>query len=96
MIKRYFLLRCLLPCLIACSSAAHAAPITWVAQSPNNDMNDSANWNPNTIPVSSDDAIFSSTIRGIATNPTESSAPFSVSTFNFPSNAWNGFPTTNH
>ena len=78
------MLRYIFPCLIACSSSVHAASITWVAQNPNNDMNDSANWNPNTIPGSSDDAIFNSTISHINTNPTENSAPFSVSTFNFP------------
>jgi autotransporter-associated beta strand protein len=87
MIKHYFLLQCIFPCLIAYSSAAHAAPITWVAQSPNNDMNDSANWNPNSIPGSSDEAVFDSTLFGIDTNPTENSSPFSVSTFNFPNNA---------
>ena len=50
-------------------------------------MNDSANWNPTTVPGSSDNAIFDSRIFGIDTNPTENSAPFSVSTFNFPSHA---------
>lgn len=83
MIKRYFLLQLIFPCLIAYSSAAHAAQIIWVAQSPNNDMNDPANWSPSTIPGSNDEAIFDSTIFGIDTNPTENSAPFSVSTFNF-------------
>lgn len=87
MINRYFLLRCIFSCLIACSSTAHAASITWVAQNPNNDMNDFANWNPNTIPGSSDNAIFDSTIVGIDTNPTENFAPFSVSGFNFPNKA---------
>lgn len=50
-------------------------------------MDNPANWNPSTVPGSGDNAIFNSAIPGIATNPTESSAPFSVSTFNFPSNA---------
>lgn len=50
-------------------------------------MNDSANWNPNTIPESNDDAIFNSAISGIDTNPTENSLPFFVSTFNFPRKA---------
>lgn len=87
MIKRSFFLHCILPCLIAYSSAAHSEEITWVAENPNNDMNDSGNWNPSTIPDSDDNAIFDSTLPGINTNPTESSAPFSVSTFNFPFNA---------
>lgn len=89
MIKRHFLLKCIFPCLIGCSSSACAESITWSAQNPNNDMNDSANWNPSTVPGSSDDAIFNSTIFGIDTNPTENSAPFSVSTFNFPFKASN-------
>lgn len=46
-------------------------------------MNDPANWNPSTIPGSSDNAIFNSTISGIDTKPTENSAPLSVSTFKF-------------
>lgn len=86
-IKRHFLLKCIFPCLIGCSSSISADLIIWTAQDPNNDMNDPANWNPNTIPGSSDDAIFNSTILGINTNPTENSIPFSVSTFNFSFNA---------
>ncbi len=50
-------------------------------------MNDPANWSSNTVPGSSDDAIFNSNITGIDTNPTENLAPFSISTFNFPFNA---------
>lgn len=84
MIKRHFLLKYIFPCLIGCSSPAYATSITWTAQNPNHDMNDPANWNPNTIPGSSDDAVFNSTITLINTNPTENSAPFSVSTFHFP------------
>src|SRR5579872_4098430 len=87
MISRHFLLHCVCPCLIICSSAAHAASITWIAQSPNNDLNDPANWNPNTVPGSSDDAVFDSTVSGIDTNPTDNSSPFSLSTFNFPNDA---------
>jgi len=83
MTNRYFLLQCVFSCLIVGSSTVHASEITWEAQSPNNDMNDSANWSPNIVPGSSDDAIFDSTISGIDTNPTENSTPFSVSTFNF-------------
>lgn len=87
MINRRFLLRCIFSGLIACSRNAHAASITWVAQNPNNDMNDSVNWNPNTIPGSGDEVIFNSNILGIDTNPTENYAPFSILTFNFPFNA---------
>ena len=87
MINRHFLLQCIFSGLIACSRNAHAASITWVAQNPNNDMNDSVNWNPNTIPGSGDDAIFNSSIPGTSTNPIESSVPFSVLNFNFPFNA---------
>ncbi len=84
MFNRNFWLPCIFSCLFALN---HAASITWVAEDPNNDMNDSANWNPNTVPGSSDDAIFDSTITGIDTNPTENTAPFSISTFNFLDNA---------
>ncbi len=87
MFNRYFLHQCIFSYLFVCSSTVDAASITWEAQSPNNDMNDSANWSPNTIPGSSDDAIFDSLISGIDTNPTENSAPFSVFTFNFLDNA---------
>lgn len=87
MINRRFLLQCTFYCLIACASKAQATSISWVAQTPGNNMNDSINWNPSTIPGSSDDATFNSNISGIDTNPTENSAPFSVSTFNFPFNA---------
>ncbi len=73
--------------LIFCSGSAHAAPVTWVASSPNNDMNDPVNWNPNTVPGAGDDAIFNSALPGIDFNPTENSAPFSVSTIQFPFNA---------
>ena len=87
MINRYFLPQCIFSCLIACFSNAMASSITWQAQNSNNDMNDSSNWDPNTVPGSSDTAIFSSDILDIETSPTENSAPFSVALFNFPFNA---------
>jgi autotransporter-associated beta strand protein len=87
MINLYFLLSCIFPCLIAYSNIAYAATITWVAQNPDNDINDPANWSPHTIPGSGDEAVFDSTISGINTSPTESSSSFSVSTFNFLNNA---------
>ncbi len=87
MINRYFSPRYIFCYLIASFSTAHAASITWVAQNPNSDMNNPTNWSSSTIPGSSDEVIFNSSISGIDTNPIESSTPFSVSTFNFPSNA---------
>jgi autotransporter-associated beta strand protein len=69
------------------SSAAFADPIIWFAESPANDMNDSDNWNPDNVPVSTDDAIFDSSIPGVSTNPTESFSPFSVLSFQFPTQA---------
>ena len=87
MIRRRFWLKYMFPCFIGCLTSASAQPITWTAQSPNSDMNNPANWTPNTIPGSSDNALFNSTISGVDTNPTENWAPFSVSTFNFPFNA---------
>jgi|GEM_PF-1925310 autotransporter-associated beta strand protein len=87
MFNSHFFLNCIFFCLIIFSSTAYAAAISWVAQNPNNDMNNSANWNPSTIPGSSDNAIFNSNIFAIDTNPTENFSAFSVSTFNFPFNA---------
>ncbi len=87
MIRKHFLRNCVFPCLILCSSTAHATSITWIAQNPNNDLNDSNNWNLNTVPGSSDNAVFDSAIFHIETNPINNSLPFSVSTFNFPHNA---------
>ena len=69
------------------SSCMQASTITWIAQSPNNDMNNASNWEPATIPGSGDLAVFDSSITGISTNPTESSAQFSVSALNFPNQA---------
>lgn len=60
-------------------------PITWTAPASNHDMNESVNWDPNMIPGTNDTAIFDSNISTV--NPIENSAPFSVSIFNFPSNA---------
>ena len=83
MAKHHYLLKGFFTYLIACSTTANAATITWTAQSPNNDMNNPSNWTPNTIPGSGDEAVFDSTISRISTNPIENSAPFSVSVFNF-------------
>jgi autotransporter-associated beta strand protein len=74
-------------CCITGFVTIHATPITWNAESPNNDMNSSANWNPNTVPGNSDIAIFDSTISNIDTSPTEISAGFSVLEFYFPNTA---------
>ncbi len=85
MVQRYLFIKGIF--FIATSAVVQAAPITWVAQSPNNDMNNTANWNPTTIPGAADDAIFNSAIAGVSTNPAENTAPFSVLTFNFPNAA---------
>lgn len=69
--------------LFAFSSAANAASISWEAQGANDNINNPINWNPNTVPGSNDQAVFDSLIFGINTSPTESSAPFSVSSFHF-------------
>lgn len=81
--NRYSLFTVTITCLILGSTDGNAATVTWVAQSPNNDLNDSANWSPNTVPGIGDDATFNSDIPGIDTNPFANTAPFSVSTFNF-------------
>lgn len=74
----------ILTCFALSAATSDAASITWVAQTPNNDMNSPVNWSPSTIPGSGDVAIFDNLIPGIATNPTESSTSFSVDSFNFP------------
>lgn len=83
MSRHHFLLKGIFTYLITFSTVLDASSITWIAQSPYDDMNTPGNWNPNTIPGSSDDAIFDSSIHGIDTNPTEDTVSFSVSSFNF-------------
>lgn len=87
MIYRRFLFPRIFFCIVICSSVANAAPITWIAQSPNNNMDNPISWSPSTVPGSGDDAIFNSKLSGLNKNPTENSSPFSVSTLNFPFNA---------
>lgn len=57
--------------------------ITWIAQNPDNDLENPANWNTGTVPTGSDFAIFSSEILNISTHPLEQTAPFSVFNFHF-------------
>lgn len=71
----------------ACSGICDAQLVTWVAQDPDNNMNDTASWEPSSVPISSDDANFNSTLSGISTNPTSTTVPFSISTINFTNNA---------
>jgi len=66
------------------SGCLQAATITWIAPSTNNDMQDTANWDPSMVPGAADVAVFNSSLLGVSTNPTESSANFAVSSFNFP------------
>lgn len=87
MINRQFLSQCIFFCFIAYFNSIEAAPISWVAQSPNSNMDDPSNWSANSVPGSSDTAIFNSHIVGISANLVENTAPFSVSVFNFPFNA---------
>lgn len=87
MSRRHFLLKGLFSYIITVSTAADASSIIWVAQGSSSDMNTPENWTPGTIPGSSDDAIFDSSVSGIDTNPTEDSASFSVSNINFPHSA---------
>ena len=62
------------------------AQITWTGTN-NFEMNTTSNWSPAAIPGSLDDAIFDSTVSGVAATPTESVDTFSVSTLNFPHSA---------
>lgn len=82
-ISRRFIFKGSLTFFAVCLTAAHAAPITWVAQNPNNDMNDPASWNPSTVPGSTDTAVFDSTLSGISFTPTSTATPFTVSSFQF-------------
>lgn len=66
-----------------CSGYLNAAPITWIATS-SNDLNTASNWSPSTVPGTADTAVFDSTVPNVSTDPTDSSAPFSISTLNFP------------
>lgn len=73
--------------LLTGTSSCLASNITWIAQTPDNDMEDSSNWNPASVPGSGDNAIFNSTLPNISLNPTDSTAPFSVANFQFTSQA---------
>lgn len=83
MTTRHFIFKGIFIYLVTLSSGANASSITWIAQSPLDDMNVPGNWNPSVIPGSGDDAIFDSSIPGIDINPTITSASFTVSNFNF-------------
>ena len=76
-VRAIFLLTFVTNCLQATS-------ITWIAPTSSDDMEDASNWSPGTIPGSSDTAIFNSSLSGISTTPTDSSASFAASSFNFP------------
>lgn len=90
MSNRYFFRKGLLTLIIGHVSAyapAAAAPITWVAQGTNSDMEVPSNWNPSTVPTAGDNAIFDSTVPGVNTTPLEQTLDFSCSSFQFPQNA---------
>lgn len=87
MIVRHLLFPCLLSCLIIHSNYLQGAVVSWIAQSPNNDLNNPANWSSNSLPSLGDDSVFNSSVYRIATNPTENSAPFAINNFIFPSSA---------
>lgn len=67
--------------------SATTVPNTWIAQTPNNDMNSPTNWSQDSVPGINDDAIFDSSRFNVDTNPLEQTADFSVSTFQFPHEA---------
>lgn len=83
MSKRHIVFKGVFTYLITIAAAADASSITWIAQTPDDDLNDSGNWNPSTVPGSGDNAIFDSSIVGIETNPTADSTSFSVLNFSF-------------
>ena len=51
------------------SNCLYASTISWIAESPSNNMNDAENWDPNGIPTSSDVVVFDSSVPNISTNP---------------------------
>jgi autotransporter-associated beta strand protein len=82
----YQFLRFLIFCILH-TTLGYGASFVWVAESPNDNINSSASWDPPSIPGSGGTAIFDSTILGISITPTENSIPFSVLEFNFPNEA---------
>lgn len=57
--------------------------VTWIAQNPNNNMEDPSNWSDGAVPDNSDTALFDSSIPHISLTPREQIAPFSVLNFHF-------------
>lgn len=84
MIRTKFISILFVSALITALSSMPVQASNWIAPVTDNDLNNPANWDPNAVPGSSDVAVFS---PGYNTNPVENSAPFSVSSFSFPSGA---------
>lgn len=80
------LFKCLFTCLMISATEGYAASTTWIAQSPDNDIENASNWSSG-VPSGTDSAIFNSAIPGISTNPTENSTSFTVLNINFPQSA---------
>ena len=79
--------RRILPVVMAAASSVFGAEITWEGQGADNDMNIGSNWSSDSVPSSADDAIFDSTVPGVAANPTEDTTTFSALTLQFPGSA---------
>lgn len=62
-----------------------AAPITWVAPISSDELDDPANWDPNTVPGPTDDAVFDSSLP-VNFNPITNS-PFEIFNLHFVKNA---------
>lgn len=71
---------------IIVSTSLIANTVTWVAVS-NDDMEQPSNWSTASVPGMNDNAIFDSSIPSIALTPTEQTAPFHISTIQFPNSA---------
>lgn len=57
---------------------------TWIAESPENNMQTPANWSPSGFPLGARQVLFDSSIENVDLNPTLSDDFFSVCSINFP------------
>ncbi len=73
--------------LLVSTSLSATNLITWIAQNPNNNMDNPANWNPNFVPQNTDTAVFNSTISNINFSPTNQTSDFSVCALQFSNQA---------
>ena len=66
-----------------------AVPVTstWIAESPDSDMNIAGNWDPSLVPTGAVKVVFDSSVENVDLNPTQSGDDFSVCSIFFPNSA---------